>query len=255
MPSDASLTSALAGVRAATQRTAARRGLAETPEWAAVDAALVAAGTLDAADGWSCSELDGLASRFRLDDDARRLLLVVAACDLDPIVARAYGALSGRRGTQPVTIGLALELCSIPSVSRRARAALGPDGALRRWLLIDELDDDELWFECPLNASADVLDALLGQVATHPGGTCRLPLAGRTPPTWKGWIRCARRQRRSLPPWSPAALSPGCWTVRREPPARPRRCWGTGRPASPAQWCSCGCGPPAAASRRRCCRR
>ena len=93
--------------------------------------------------------------------------------------SRAYGALSGRRGTQPVTVGLALELCTIPSVSRRARAALGPDGALRRWLLIDEHDDDELWLERPLNASADVLDALLGQVATVPRWD--LPLAADGP--------------------------------------------------------------------------
>ena len=254
MPSDASLTSALAGVRSSTQRAAARRGLAETPEWAAVAAALVAAGTLDAADGWSCPELDGLAA------DSGSMTTRVACCWWSPPAisipssARVRGVV-GTTGTQPVTVGLALELCSIPSVGRRARAALGPDGALRRWLLIDEHDDDELWLERPLNASADVLDALLGQVATVPRWD--LPLAADGPDASDLTGLDSLHQASAEIAAALVAGSSLTWVLDGAPGSAgsARHCWGTGRPASLAQSSGCGCAPPTAVSWRLCCRR
>jgi len=69
---------------------------------------------------------------FGLDSLDLDLLLVAAAPDVDANVGLAYGLLRGALGPARPTVGLALELVGISTMSPSAVARLGASGALRR---------------------------------------------------------------------------------------------------------------------------
>lgn len=72
--------------------------------------------------------LAALAELYRLDDVERDLLLVAAAADLDGNIALAYGLLRGGSAPAYPSIGLALELLGVPTLSGAGRTRLA-DGA------------------------------------------------------------------------------------------------------------------------------
>src|SRR5664279_4883726 len=73
---------------------------------------------------------------FGLDALDLDLLLVAAAPDVDANLALAYGLLRGTTGPERPTVGLALELAGISTMSPLAVAKLGESGGLRRAGLI-----------------------------------------------------------------------------------------------------------------------
>lgn len=72
--------------------------------------------------------LAALADLYRLDEVGRDLLLVAAAADLDGNIALAYGLLRGSAAPAYPSIGLALELLGVPTLSGPGRARFA-DGA------------------------------------------------------------------------------------------------------------------------------
>jgi len=89
---------------------------------------------------------------FGLDALDLDLLLVAAAPDVDANLALAYGLLRGTTGPERPTVGLALELAGISTMSALAVAKLGESAGLRRAGLIRSAADGswlarELW--CP----------------------------------------------------------------------------------------------------------
>jgi len=81
---------------------------------------------------------------FGLDPIDLDLLLVAAAPDVDANVGLACGLLRGATGSARPTVGLALELAGVSSMSPLAVARLGETGALRRTGLI-EVGADGSW--------------------------------------------------------------------------------------------------------------
>jgi hypothetical protein len=111
-----------------------------------------------------------LAALFDLGDFARDLLLLAAAPDLDPPVARALVALHG----QPwPTFSVAAQVLDAPDWESRS-----PGGSLRRWHLVDADVATGGLSSCALRVDERVLDALKGlhQVDTRLAGLM-VPLA------------------------------------------------------------------------------
>lgn len=105
-----------------------------------------------------------LAALFELGDFARDLLLLAAAPDLDPPVARALVELHG----QPwPTFAVAAQVLESPDWESRS-----PGGRLRRWHLVDADVTAGGLSTCPLRVDERVLDALKGlhQVDTRLAG-------------------------------------------------------------------------------------
>ena len=111
--------------------------------------------------------LDRIAAVFRLDAVAADLLLVIAAPDIDPNMAAAYGLLIGASAPRPATVALALELAGVSTVSPLGRAALGPAGPLRRWGLVS-VGEGPWSLGRSLTAGDDVIGALLGGAVPEP---------------------------------------------------------------------------------------
>ena len=143
---------------------------------------------------------------FGLDALDLDLLLVAAAPDVDANLALAYGLLRGTTGPERPTVGLALELAGISTMSPLAVAKLGESGGLRRAGLIQSAADGswlarELW--CP------------DRVVAHlQGWTCPTP-------NWRR--RCSIRRpcrwpamRTSAGHWTPG--SGWCGSMRRSEP-------------------------------------
>ena len=135
---------ALMATVGAIRAAASRRSLETDPSWQAVEAVLSEwesaglgehpggrrqASSDDDGDPDSSAVLDDplnrLAAVFRLDPVAADLLLVIAAPDIDPNIAAAYGLLTGAAAPRPATVALALELAGVSTVSAVGRAALG----------------------------------------------------------------------------------------------------------------------------------
>ena len=183
-----------AAVVLALERAAARRELTERPEWEAVRRVLAdwtdagaartpdrtggAAGTADSGTPPQQGSqpaiaeridlaLDRIAAVFALDATSTALLLVAAAADIDPNIAVAYGLLLGADRPRPATAALALELTGTPITSVGGRAALGPNGPLRRWGLVQP--GEGAWsLGRSLTVGEDVVGALLGQPVDEP---------------------------------------------------------------------------------------
>jgi hypothetical protein len=180
---DHPLAVALAATVAAVRAAASRRSLSEDAGWIAVDRVLAEWGArgAGAASGYESGSgvpgrdragefndpLDRIAAVFRLDPIATDLLLVIAAPDIDPNIAAAYGLLIGAAGPRPATVALALELAGVSTVSAAGRAALGPTAPLRRWGLVS-VGDGPWSLGRSVTAGDDVIGALLGEPVAEP---------------------------------------------------------------------------------------
>ena len=109
--------------------------------------------------------LDVLAELFGLDEIDRDLLLLAAAADLDGNIALAFGLLRG--GTAPChpSIGLALELLGISSLSGSARARFA-DGARLASCALVEVGSAGPWLSREFRCPDRVVTHLAG--AVHP---------------------------------------------------------------------------------------
>lgn len=89
---------------------------------------------------------------FGLDEPDRDLIVISAGADLDANIALAYGLLRGGTAPGRASIGLALELIGLSSLSADAGARLGASGILRRSALL-ETDETGPWLSrdiwCP----------------------------------------------------------------------------------------------------------
>ena len=155
----------------ARDRRAAAAG-AERPEWlrhldAVVDVLRTdhPGGAPD--DGSEDDPLLGMAEVFELEPLDLDLLVAAAAPDLDASFASAFALLNGDvRATRP-SIGLALELAGVPSLSAEGRARLGPLAPLRSGRLL-HTDDDATFLRRPLRVADRVVAHLLGDPAADP---------------------------------------------------------------------------------------
>ena len=105
--------------------------------------------------------LAGLADVFGLDPVDVDLVTIAAAPDLDANLALAFGLLRGGQAPARASVGLALELLGLPTVSGAGRAHLGA-GALARRRGLLEVSSDEPWLLRELCLPDRVLDHLLG---------------------------------------------------------------------------------------------
>ncbi|WP_134768548.1 ATP-binding protein [Nocardioides sp. 1609] len=110
-----------------------------------------------------------LTDRFGLDGHEVRLLVTVAAGELDLTFAGAYDLLGGRPGHGLVTAGLALELCGLPTATAAGGRRLAPSSTLRRTGLIEVAHPEapEAWLNRLLRVPDRVRRHLLGE---HAGG-------------------------------------------------------------------------------------
>lgn len=104
--------------------------------------------------------LDQLATRFRLSPFERELLLLTAAPELDAHIGDLLARLNGDPRRRQASFGLALSLLPTPHWS-----ALGPDGPLRRWRLIEVANGDSL-VHGALRVDERILHFLCGIPAT-----------------------------------------------------------------------------------------
>jgi hypothetical protein len=109
--------------------------------------------------------LDGLGELFGLDETDRDLLLLAAAADLDGNIALAFGLLRGGSAPCHPSIGLALELLGISSLSGPARARFADGGRLAAAALI-EVAATGPWLAREFRCPDRVVTQLAG--AAHP---------------------------------------------------------------------------------------
>ena len=127
--------------------------------------------------------LDQLGDVFGLDEIDRALLLIAAAADLDANVALTYGLLRGGSAPGRPSVGLALELVGVSSLSAAAGARLGSSSHLRRAALVEAGTGPwlarELW--CPDRVVAHLrgLDLPEPDLAAAVLEPVPLPLPGR----------------------------------------------------------------------------
>jgi hypothetical protein len=81
--------------------------------------------------------LTALADVYRLDEIDRDLVLLAAAADLDGNIALAYGLLRGGAVPAHPSVGLALELLGVPTLSGSGRARLAGGGRLVAQALLE----------------------------------------------------------------------------------------------------------------------
>ena len=98
---------------------------------------------------------------FGLEQVELDLLLVGAAIDLDANIGTAFGLLRGLPSYARPSVGLALELCSLPTISADALAYLGSGSPLRRHGLL-ALSNSEPWLVRELSVPERVLGHLVG---------------------------------------------------------------------------------------------
>jgi hypothetical protein len=102
-----------------------------------------------------------MADVFGLDVTDLDLLLIAAAIDLDANLAIAFSLLRGTPGPSRPSVGLAMELCEIPTVSAGALAHLGTNSPLREQGLV-RLSSAEPWLARELSVAERVLGHLVG---------------------------------------------------------------------------------------------
>ncbi|MGS0688895.1 ATP-binding protein [Nakamurella sp. GG22] len=120
---------------------------------------------------------------FGLDEPDRDLVLISAAADLDANIALAYGLLRGGTAAGRVSVGLALELIGLSSLSPDAGARLGASGVLRRSGLL-EADGAGPWLSREIWCPERVVNHLRQwnapdpAIAAHVTDAVPLPLPG-----------------------------------------------------------------------------
>ncbi len=103
----------------------------------------------------------GLGEVFGLDEVDLDLLMIGAAIDLDANIATAFGLLRGLPAPGRPSIGLALELCELPTVSAAALTHLGSSSRLRQQGLL-AVSSSEPWLARELLIPERVLGHLVG---------------------------------------------------------------------------------------------
>jgi hypothetical protein len=111
--------------------------------------------------------LGGLADVFGLDELDADLLLVAAAPDFDANLALVFGLLRGGDGPARATVGVALELCGLPTASSDGFARLGPAAVLCRHALL-EVSGQLPWLNRELTVPDRVLAHLAGADDVEP---------------------------------------------------------------------------------------
>src|SRR6478752_1234883 len=109
--------------------------------------------------------LAAVAELYRLDDIDRDLLLLAAAADLDGNIALAYGLLRGGSVPTHPSIGLALELLGVPTLSGSGRARFAGGGRLVAQALLD-VGGTGPWLSREIRCPDRVVTHLAG--ARHP---------------------------------------------------------------------------------------
>lgn len=109
--------------------------------------------------------LAAVADVYRLDEVDRDLLLLAAAADLDGNIALAYGLLRGGAAPAHLSIGLALELLAVPTLSGAGRARFAGGGPLVAQALL-EVGDAGTWLSREVRCPDRVVTHLAG--ARHP---------------------------------------------------------------------------------------
>ena len=140
-----------------------------------------AAGALHEATG--DDRLRAVAELFGLDEFERDLLLLAAAADLDANIALAYGLLRGGSAPGHPSIGLALELLGVSSLSGSARARFADGARLASFALI-EVGTSGPWLSREFRCPDRVVTHLAGVV--HPDRRLGLLVIDPTPMTLPG---------------------------------------------------------------------
>ena len=109
--------------------------------------------------------LAAVAELYRLDEIDRDLLLLAAAADLDGNIALAYGLLRGGSVPTHPSIGLALELLGVPTLSGAGRARFADGGRLVAQALL-EVGGVGPWLSREIRCPDRVVTHLAG--ARHP---------------------------------------------------------------------------------------
>lgn len=110
------------------------------------------------------SAVEEIAAVFDLDDVETRLLVVAAAADLDVNIATAFGLLDWSTHPGHPSMGLALELCGIPTLSSHRPGYLGATGTLRHAGLV-RLDGSGPQLGRTLSCPDVVVERMLGATA------------------------------------------------------------------------------------------
>ena len=111
--------------------------------------------------------LGGLGEVYGLDGLDLDLLLVAAAADLDINFALAFGLLRGGTGPARPSVGLALELAGVSTLSAQASLRLGVTGEVRRAALLD-ISTAEPWLTRELFCPDRVIAHLQGANLPEP---------------------------------------------------------------------------------------
>jgi predicted nucleic acid-binding protein len=111
--------------------------------------------------------LGRLGEVYGLDSLDLDLLLIAVATDLDANIALAYGMLRGGSGPARPSIGLALELAGVSSMSGQASGRLGASSELRRGTLLD-VSSTQPWLSRELSCPDRVIAHLQGNNTPEP---------------------------------------------------------------------------------------
>ncbi len=111
--------------------------------------------------------LGRLGEVYGLDSLDLDLLLIAVATDLDANIALAYGILRGGSGPARPSIGLALELAGVSSMSGQASGRLGASSELRRGALLD-VSTTQPWLSRELSCPDRVIAHLQGNNTPEP---------------------------------------------------------------------------------------
>jgi hypothetical protein len=118
--------------------------------------------------GGDQNRLRRLERSFGLDPVDTEILLVAMAPDLDSRFESLYGYLHDDLTRRRASIGLALELCAIPTVGAEARARLSTTGRLVTGGLIEIEDSDRPFLTRSLRVPDRIAGYLLGPDALDP---------------------------------------------------------------------------------------
>lgn len=109
----------------------------------------------------AADRLDALAQVFGLDETDVDLLLIAAAPDVDANMALAFGLLRGAEGPGRASVGLAMELCGLPTLAADSFAHLGAGAPLRTQALL-AVTGRGPWLSRELEVPERVLADLVG---------------------------------------------------------------------------------------------
>jgi hypothetical protein len=143
-------------------------GLIDGPDGQLKAPAPIAGALVEIEPDLATRRLIDLTSIYGLDSAEAALLTVLVAAELDGNLSRAFDILTGTASGR-VTIGLALELCGVPSAGAESVTLLAPSGALMRHRLLSA-PDDAVFLRRPLRAPDRVVAHLAGR---EPGGSLR----------------------------------------------------------------------------------